>query len=164
MSEKPTFPKHAQVRRKGLTYDEFELDRVIDHHWGRTIGETESVMFSTMTLNFNPTYFNVEYAKALGYDRMPLNPYLIYLTIFGLSVEDLTEGGQVGALVGMEQVKFHQPGFPCDTFFARSTVLAKRASSKNPEMGIVTWLTEGFNQHGLRVVEYQRTNMMNIRS
>jgi itaconyl-CoA hydratase len=164
MSDKPPFFEHAKPRRKGLTYDEFELGRVIEHHWGRTISETESIMFSSMTLNFNPTYFNVEYAKGLGYERIPLNPYLIYLTIFGLSVEDLTEGGRVGALVGMEQLKFHAAGFPGDTFVARSTVLAKRASSKNPEMGLVTWLTEGFNQHGVQVLEYQRTNMMNIRS
>jgi acyl dehydratase len=163
-NERASFFQRAQPRPKGIPYEGFNIGRVIEHHWGRTIGEAENTWFSTMTLNANPTYFNAEYARALGHPRVPLHPHLIYLTVFGMSVEDLTEGGTFGALVGMEDLKFHAPGYPGDTFVARSTVLARRPSSKRPDTGLVTWRTEGFNQDSTLVVDYVRTNMMNIRS
>ena len=160
-SEPNSFLQRAKPSPKGISYEGFEIGRVIEHHWGRTIGEAENSWFSTMTMSANPTYFNAEYARALGHPRVPLHPYLIYLTVFGMSVEDLTEGGTRGALVGMEQLRFHAPGYPGDTFVARSTVLEKRVSGKRPDMGLVTWRTEGLNQDGALIVDYVRTNMMN---
>ena len=85
MSNRPSFLDAAKARRKGFAYDEFEIDQNIEHHWGRTLTEAASLLFSALTLTGNPTYLNAEYAKALGYDRLPLNPYLVFLTVFGLS-------------------------------------------------------------------------------
>lgn len=164
MSTRPSFLDLAKARRKGFAYDEFEIGQDIEHHWGRTLTEAESFLFSSLTLSANPTYFNAEYAKRLGFERLPLNPYLAFLTVFGLSVEDLTEGGKMGALVALEDLKFHGAAFPGDTLVARSTVVAKRVSSKNADMGLVTWHTRGFNQTGVAILEYRRTNMMNTRN
>ena len=79
----------------------------------------------------------------------------------GLSVEDLSEVG--GPFLGIEGCTFHRPMHPGDTLTARSTVLATRPSGSRPEVGIVTWRTEGHNQRGELVVDYERTNLVNRR-
>ena len=50
----------------------FETGRVFSHHWGRTITESETTLFSTLTLHFNPHYYNAAYAKAHGYRVTPV--------------------------------------------------------------------------------------------
>ncbi|QPF90721.1 MaoC family dehydratase [Bradyrhizobium commune] len=164
MSERPDFIGRAVTRPKGFSYDQFEIGKRIEHHWGRTLNLSESVLFSTLTLSANPTYFNLEYAKKLGEDQIPINPYFVYLVVFGLSVEDLTEGGRVGALVAVEKLRFLRSCYSGDTVTSVSTVQDKRVSATKPDMGLVTWHTQGFNQRGDVVVEYIRTNMMNVRN
>jgi acyl dehydratase len=86
---------------------------------------------------------------------------LVFLTVFGLSVEDLSEIG--GAFLGVEDLTFHKSVYPGDTLTARSTVVGLRESRSHPEAGIVTWHTEGFNRRGERVIDFRRTNMINKR-
>lgn len=143
---------------KGYGYDEMQIGQVFEHHWGRTLTEADNTQFSTMTLHFNPLYFNVEYAKAHGHSGVVVNPMLVFLTVFGLSVEDLSESG--GAFLGVEELAFHQPVYPGETLTARSTVVGKRDSGSRPDAGIATWHTEGFNQRGERVIDFHRTNMI----
>ena len=42
-------------------------------------------------MNFNPIYFNREYAKSMGYRDVVVNHMLVMNVVFGLSVEDLSE-------------------------------------------------------------------------
>ena len=143
---------------KGNPYEEFTVGRVFEHHWGRTINEGDNSLFTTLTLSYNPLYFNAEYAKAHGHPSVVVNPNLVFLTVFGLSVEDLSEAG--GLFLGVEELTFHQPVYPGDTVTARSTVVETRESESRPESGIVTWHTEGFNQRGERVIDFRRTNFV----
>ena len=41
-------------------------------------------------MNFNPAYFNREYARSLGYQGVIVNHLLVMNVVFGLSVEDLS--------------------------------------------------------------------------
>ncbi len=143
---------------KGYGFDEMQIGQVFEHHWGRTLTEADNTQFTTMTMHFNPLYFNAEYAKAHGHPSVVINPMLVFLTVFGLSVEDLSESG--GAFLGVENLTFHQPVYPGETLTARSTVVAKRDSASRPDAGIATWHTEGFNQRGERVIDFHRTNMI----
>ena len=61
------FRTRARPMPKGNRYEDFEPGRVFQHHWGRTITESESTLFSTLTLHFNPHYFNAAYARAHGH-------------------------------------------------------------------------------------------------
>ncbi|AQV94029.1 dehydratase [Cupriavidus necator] len=146
------------MRVRGHLYEDFTVGQVLQHHWGRTLNETDNTLFSTLTLHFNPTYFNAPYAQELGYKRVPLNPLLVFNTVVGMSVEDLSEIG--GPFLGIDQLVYHQPVYPGETVYARSTVVAKRESASNPENGIVSWRTEGFNQGGEPVLSYDRTNLV----
>lgn len=149
-----TFP----LERKGHVLDEFAEGQVFEHHWGRTFTEGDATLFSTIALRFTPIYFNAEHARAEGHPGIVVDPLLVLCTAVGLSVEDLSEAG--GPFLGVEDVEFHRPVYPGDTLSARSTVVSKRESDSRPDYGIVTWRTEGRNQHGETVITYRRTNLV----
>ena len=129
---------------------------------GRTVNHGDNSLFTTLTLHYNPVYTNLEFARGHGHPDVVVNPMLVFTTVFGLSVEDLSEGG--GAFLGVEALTFHLPVYPGDTLTARSIVVDRRESASNAGMGIVTWHTEGFNQTGARVIDFKRTNLINKRS
>jgi acyl dehydratase len=158
MNEAYEVIERARKWPKGNGFDEMEVGQVFEHHWGRTLSAADNVQFSTMTLHFNPLYFNAEYAKAHDHAQTVINPMLVFLTVFGLSVEDLSESG--GAFLGVEDLSFHQPVYPGETLTARSTVTKLRGSDSRPKAGIATWHTEGFNERGERVIDFERTNMI----
>jgi acyl dehydratase len=86
---------------------------------------------------------------------------LVFCTVFGLTVEDLSEGrGGGGALLGVEDLRFHRPLYPGATVRARSKVVAKRESRSRPHQGIVSWFTEGFDSDEQIVVSFTRTNLV----
>src|SRR5689334_9447166 len=87
------FRARARLVPKGNRYEDFEPGRVFKHHWGRTITESESTLFSTLTLHFNPHYYNAAYARAHRHPGVVANAMLVFSTVFGLTVEDLSDGG-----------------------------------------------------------------------
>lgn len=144
--------------RKGNHYEEFTVGQQFTHHWGRTINESDNSIFSSLTLSYNPQYFNAEFAKAHGHPGIQVNPNLVFLTVFGLSVEDLSEAG--GLFLGVDNLTYGPPVYPGDTLTASSTVTDKRESDSRPESGIVTWHTVGRNQRDEQVIEFHRTNFV----
>ena len=155
---KPEFMKKAVLWEKGNKFEDFEVGQEFIHHWGRTINSGDNSLFSSLTLHFNPMYFNAEYAKAHGHQKIPVNPLLVFNTVLGLSVEDLSEAG--GPFVGINECEYGVTVYEGDTITASSSVIAKRESKKMSHMGIVSWLTQGFNQHGEVVVKYKRSNLI----
>lgn len=156
------FRHTAKVLSKGNRFEDFEIGRRFSHHWGRTITGGDNALFTTMTLSFNPLYFNEPYAKAHGHPRTVVNPLLVFNTVFGLSVEDLSEGG--GPFLGVDALTFHEPVYVGDTLTAASDVVDKRTSKSQQDFGIVTWHTEGRNQDDVIVVDFRRTNLVRFRS
>lgn len=152
----------ARLVPKGNCYEDFEPGRLFEHHWGRTISEAESTQFSTLTLHFNPLYFNAAYAQAHGHPGLVANPLLVFTTVFGLTVEDLSEGG--GPFLGVNELTYHQPVYPGNSLRAASTVLDRRLSGSQKGFGIVSWHTRGFNQHDALVIDFKRTNLVRVRN
>jgi acyl dehydratase len=154
-------PTTFTLLRKGRSFEEFEVGRRFEHHWGRTLTEGDNALFTTTTLAYNPLYFNAEYARAEGHPSTVMNPMLVLCTVVGLSVEDLSEAG--GPFLGIDELTFHAPVYAGDTLAASSTVVAARESDSRPEFGVVTWHTEGRNQRGELVVDYKRSNLVGKR-
>ena len=147
----------AVPQRKGRYFHEFSVGQRFEHHWGRTLTESDSILFSTLTLSFNPLYFNAETARAAGHDRLVAHPNLVFLTVFGLSVEDLSENG--GPFLGVAALTFHRPVLVGETVRSRSEVLSARESASRPGVGIVAWHTEGLVGAEV-VVDFRRTNFV----
>jgi acyl dehydratase len=146
---------------RGLQYEDFRIGDTLVHHWGRTLTDHDSVLFTSLTHHYNPLYINEVYAQELGHPSRPINPFLVYATVLGLSVEDLSEGG--GPFLGLTDLRFPNPVYSNDTVRAESVVVSKRVSTSRPGWGIVTWFTTGRNQHDAVVVEYHRTNLAHMR-
>lgn len=146
------------IRLRGNAFDDFTVGAVFEHHWGRTIEQSDNILFSLTTLQFNPLFFNREYARSEGHQDIVVAPMLVFATVFGLSVEDLSERG--GAFLGVDDLSFERPVQVGDTVTARSTVQALRPSKSDANYGIATWLTEGFNQRGERVIVFTRSNLV----
>lgn len=146
------------IAEKGNKFEDFSEGQEFQHHWGRTITSGESGLFSTTILAYTPIYTNDDYAKESGYSGMLAHPLLVLCTVVGMSVEDLSEAG--GPFLGVNDVTFHEPVYPGDTIYAKSTVTSARESASRPTHGIVTWRTEGRNQNGLLVIDYERTNLV----
>ncbi len=64
------------------------------------------------------------------------------------------------ALLCVDDLSFGVPVYPGDTLTGNSVVPGKKLSSSKPDLGIVTWTTEGFNQRGERVIDFVRTNLI----
>lgn len=156
------FRTRAKPWPKGHLFEDFTVGQIWNHHWGRTIAESDTLLFTTLTLSYNPLYVNREYAKAHGHPDLVVNPLLVFNTVLGLSVEDLSEIG--GPFLGVFKLTYHQPVYPGDTLTARSTTRDCRRSDSNPANGIVTWHTEGFNQAGTRVIDFERSNLVRLRT
>ena len=148
----------AELLLVGNQYEDFEIGQVFEHHWGRTLNSGDNAQFSYLTLHFNPNYLNAEYAKANGHEKIVVNPLLVFNTVLGMSVEDLSERG--GPFLGINELTHHAFVYEGDTIVARSTVLDKRESQSNPDVGIVTWHTQGFNQRDELVIDYKRSNIV----
>lgn len=163
MSSVEDIKASAVFRVRGRVYEEFVVGESIYHHWGRTITESDTIQFSYLTLSYNPLYFNVEYAIAHGHPGIVVNPHLVFNVIFGLSVEDCSEG-IAGPFLGVHDLIYHQPVYIGDTLTAQSVTTGKRISDSDPNRGIISWHSEGFNQRGERVVDYKRSNLSNLKA
>src|ERR1700689_5651757 len=98
---------------RGHYFEDFEGGHLFKHHWGRTITDGDNSFFSSVTMNFNPSYFNREYAQSLGFKGVVVNHMLVMNVVFGLSVEVLRE--RATAHLGYEKMKWHETVYPGDT-------------------------------------------------
>jgi itaconyl-CoA hydratase len=158
-------PRTDAVRTwpKGHRFEDFAVGHVYVHHWGRTILESDNSTFSALTLNYHPAYFNRPYARELGHDGLVVNPMLVFLITFGMSVEDLSEAGE-GAFLGVDDLVHHRAVTVGETLTARSTVADVRDSASRPHQGIVSWHTEGRADDDSLVISFRRTNLIGRRS
>jgi len=64
----------------------------------------------------------------------------------------------------MDEVKWLKPVYAGETLTGTMTVVARRVSSKRPEMGILTCRWELFNLAGEKKVEQTGVNFMRVRN
>jgi len=147
----------------GKYFDELAVGNVFRHALGRTITETDNVLFSALTMNTQPLHLNEDFAsKQSEFGRRIVNGIFTLGLAVGLTVAELTEGTIVANL-SYEQVIHPHPVFHGDTLYMESEVIALRESRSNPARGIVTFRHIGRNQEGVAVIEFQRTVLMRKR-
>ena len=151
----------AKFWPKGRLFEDFRQGQKFDHHWGRTITESDTILFSNLTLSYNPIYFNRPYARQQGHPDIVINPQLVFNVVLGLSVEDCSEIG--GPFLGVYDLIYDKPVYPGVTIVAQTETIELRTSESNPQNGIVTWRTEGFDETGTRVVGFRRSNLVRRR-
>ena len=140
----------------GKYYDELNVGIKIQHSLGRTVTETDNVLFNSLTMNTQPLHLNVDFASKTQFGRPIVNGILTLGIVVGITVGDLTEGTIIANL-GYGQVKHPRPVFHGDTIYVETEVLEKRESKSKPDQGIVKMRHVGKNQHNEVVCEVERT-------
>lgn len=143
----------------GKYFEELEVGLTFEHAPGRTVTETDNLLFSTMSMNPQPLHVDAEFAKQSQFGQILVNSMFTLAVVIGLSVGDTTLGTTVGNL-GFDETRFPNPVFIGDTIYASTEVTAARASNSRPEWGIVTFEHRGTNQRGEIVCTCVRKGMM----
>jgi len=143
----------------GKYFEELEVGMTFAHEPGRTVTETDNLLFSALTLNPQPLHLDAEFARATQHGQILVNSIFTLGLLVGLSVGDTTLGTTLGNL-GFGKTTFPNPVFIGDTLRAHSKVLEKRASATKPDRGIVTFEHRAINQRGEVVCECVRGAMM----
>ena len=143
----------------GKYFEELNVGDVFQHQPGRTITETDNLLFTTMTMNPQPLHLDEEFAKKAEFGQRLVNSIFTLGLAVGLSVGDTTLGTTVGNL-GFEEVKFLKPVFIGDTLYVETEVVAKRESRSRPQWGIVTFEHRAKNQRDEIVMHCKRGAMM----
>jgi acyl dehydratase len=131
----------------GKYFDELEVGQVYKHQPGRTVTETDNLLFSTLTLNMQPLHLDAEFSKNAEFGQRLVNSIFTLGLAVGVSVADTTLGTTVGNL-GFEKVEFPKPVFIGDTIYAETEVVEKRESKSRPQWGVVIFEHRATNQRG----------------
>ncbi|MHB8605065.1 MAG: MaoC family dehydratase [Thermoplasmatota archaeon] len=145
----------------GRYYEDFVIGEVIHHEPGRTITETDNVMFCALTMNNQPLHLDAEYAATTPFKQRVVNGLLTLSLSVGMSVNDLTAGTLVANL-GYYDVEHTKPVFHGDTIRVASVCVAKRETSK-PGQGLVEIKHTVTNQRGEEVLTYRRKALVKMR-
>ncbi len=143
----------------GKYFEEFEIGAVYPHEPGRTVTETDNLLFTTLSMNVQPLHLDAEFAGKAQFGQILVNSMWTLSVVVGLSVGELTLGTTVGNL-GFDEVRFPKPVFIGDTIRVETEIMAKRESKSRPEWGIVTFQHRGTNQRDEIVCTCVRNGMM----
>ncbi len=143
----------------GKYFEELEIGATFEHEPGRTVTETDNLLFTALTLNPQPLHLDAEFAASTQHGRILVNSIFTLGLVVGLSVGDTTLGTTLGNL-GFDKTTFPNPVFIGDTIRVSSRVLDKRESQSKPDRGIVTFEHQGINQRGEVVCSCVRGAMM----
>jgi acyl dehydratase len=150
------------VEQRGLWFEEFEPDVVYRHSPGRTFGESDNTLFSTLTMNPQALHLDADWSGDQPFGARLINSMMTLATLVGLSVNQLTQGTIVANL-GLSDVRFPAPMYAGDTLRAQSRMLTKRLSASRIGEGVVTLEHVGRNQHGTVTAVAVRAVMMRCR-
>ena len=149
------------IEQRGLWFEEYEEGVRYLHRPGRTVTETDDVIFTTLTMNTQPLHLDAHWSSeqpGFGGQRL-VNSMWTLSTVVGLSVSQLTLNTIVANL-GFTEVSFPHPMFHGDTLYAETVCTSKRLSKSRPGQGIVELEHIGRNQKGDVVCKAVRTTLV----
>ena len=143
----------------GKYFEELKVGDVVQHQPGRTVTETDNLLFTTLTMNLQPLHLDAEFSKKAEFGQRLVNSIFTLGLAVGLSVVDLTLGTTVGNL-GFEKVEFPKPVFIGDTIYSETEVKELRPSKSRPQWGVAIFEHRAKNQRGEIVMTCRRAAMM----
>ena len=130
-----------------------------EHEPGRTVTETDNLLFTTLTLNPQPLHLDAEFAKNSIHGQILVNSLFTLSLVVGLSVGDTTLGTTLGNL-GFDKTTFPNPVFLGDTIRVQTRVIDRRESQTKQDRWIITFEHIGKNQRQEIVCSCTRGAMM----
>ena len=130
---------------------------------GRTLTETDVVMFASMTGDYHELHTNEQIALKSSFGRRIAHGLLGLTVSQGLFFRggDLDES--VIALLEIDSWKFQAPIFFGDTIYVKIKVTEKRITRANPDRGIVKFNLAIINQDGKTLQSGYETYLISLR-
>ena len=144
----------------GNFFEDFRIGQEIRHATPRTLTAGDASLYTALYGSRFALQSSDAFAQAVGFERAPLDDLLVFHTVFGKTVPDISLNAV--ANLGYADCVFGAPVFPGDSLAARSEVIGLRENA-NGKTGIVYVRTTGENQHGKTVLGYVRWVMVRKR-
>ncbi|GAA3769870.1 MaoC family dehydratase [Microbacterium kribbense] len=149
----------SDIIQRGLYYDECEVGARYLHRPGRTVTDSDNMLFSALTMNTQALHLDAAFSATQPFGRRLMNSMWTLATIVGASVTQITQGTLVAQL-GLSDIAFGHPLFAGDTLYCETEIVAKRLSKSRPGQGLVTMTHTGRNQDGTVVATATRVALM----
>ena len=144
----------------GNFFEDFTLGQVIEHATPRSLTAGDAALYTALYGSRFAVQSSESFARAIGYEAAPLDDCLVFHTVFGKTVADISLNAV--ANLGYAQCRFLGPVFPGDTLTAKSEVIGLRENSSG-KTGVVYVRSTGTNQSGETVLDYVRWVMVRKR-
>jgi 2-methylfumaryl-CoA hydratase len=144
----------------GNFFEDFRLGQKLIHATPRTLTVGDSSLYTAL---YGPRFALQSadaFAQALGLPRAPLDDLLVFHTVFGKSVPDISLNAV--ANLGYAEGRFLKAVYPGTTLSAVSDVIGLKENS-NRQAGVVYVRTDGFDESGAKVLSYVRWVMVRKR-
>ncbi len=140
----------------GKYFEDLAVGQRFRHSSGRTVTETDNLLFCALTMNPQPLHLNEDFARKTQFGRRIVNGIFTMGLVVGITVGELTEGTIVANL-SYDRVVHPAPVFIGDTIYVETEVLAATPSQSKSDRGVIRLLHRGLNQAGTIVVEIERS-------
>jgi 2-methylfumaryl-CoA hydratase len=144
----------------GNFFEDFFIGQVIRHATPRTVREGDVALYTALYGTRFAVQSSDEFARAVGYERAPVDDLLVFHIVFGKTVPDISVNAV--ANLGYADCRFLKPVHAGDTLSSSSEVIGLKENS-NGKTGVVYVRSTGLNQHGATVLEFVRWVMVRKR-
>jgi 2-methylfumaryl-CoA hydratase len=144
----------------GNFFEDFQLGQVIAHATPRTVTAGDVSLYTALYGSRFAVQSSDLFARAIGYERAPLDDLLVFHIVFGKTVADISLNAV--ANLGYADGRFLAAVYPGDTLSATSEVIGLKENS-NRRTGVVYVRSIGRNDAGAPVLDYVRWVMVRKR-
>jgi 2-methylfumaryl-CoA hydratase len=141
----------------GNYFEDFSVGQTLDHATPRTLNVGDSAWYMALYGSRFVANCSSEFARAIGFNDAPLDDFLVFHTVFGKSVPDISLNAV--ANLGYADVRFGAPVYAGDTISATSSITGLKQNSSG-KTGTVYVATRGTNQRGEDVLAFNRWVMV----
>jgi 2-methylfumaryl-CoA hydratase len=150
----------ASKARLGNYFEDFSVGQVLVHATPRTLTTGDVALYTGLYSPRFAVQSSDAFAEAIGYPRAPLDDLLVFHTVFGKTVPDISLNAV--ANLGYAECRFLKAVYPGDTLTATSEVIGLRENT-NRASGVVYVRTTGRDQTGDPALEFVRWVMVRKR-
>jgi 2-methylfumaryl-CoA hydratase len=144
----------------GNFFEDFKLGQTLHHATPRTLTEGDRALYTALYGSRFALQSGDAFAKHLGFHKSPIDDLLVFHTVFGKSVPDISLNAV--ANLGYAEGRFIKPVYPGETLSAVSEVIGLKENS-NKQTGVFYVRTRGLNENDEMVLSYVRWVMVRKR-
>jgi 2-methylfumaryl-CoA hydratase len=144
----------------GNFFEDFRLGQKIAHATPRTLGQGDQALYTALCGSRFALQSSDTFAQSVGLPRAPLDDLLVFHTVFGKTVPDISLNAV--ANLGYADGKYFKHVFPGATIRSHSEIIGLKENS-NRQTGVVYVRTDGFDEKDERILSYVRWVMVRKR-